>query len=309
MGGKIVVAGVASLTVNMGVAEFPVSYTSVQSPGWLETGVGGAGQHVASILRGLGDDVTLCTVVGRDPAGSLVRDNLRATGLDGPSVVDGPGSTYSVVLVDPDGRRMVWPHLTLVNTVEYPEGRFVEAARDADLAVLSAVDFVRGLLPSAVLRGVPVAVDLNVIADVNEQHYRPWLDVADIVFCSHERLPCSPSEWIARIFARSPGCLIAAVGCGKDGCQLGLRDGRLVSAKPVTPLGVRNTSTAGDSLFAAFLHSWVATGNPVEALADAVVFAGWRIGHRFPHPVMLTESDLAELRVRHPVGVSVSRWD
>jgi sugar/nucleoside kinase (ribokinase family) len=309
MGGKIVVAGVASLTVNMGVDEFPVHYTSVQSPGWLETGVGGAGQHVASILRGLGDDVTLCTVVGRDPAGALVRDNLRASGLDGPGVVDGPGSTYSVVLVDPDGRRMVWPHLTLVNTVEYPEDRFAEAARDADLAVLSAVDFVRGLLPSAVLRGVPVAVDLNVIADVNEQHYRPWLDVADIVFCSHERLPCPPVEWIARIFDRSPGCLIAAVGCGKDGCQLGLRDGRLVSARPVTPLGVRNTSTAGDSLFAAFLHSWVATGNPVDALADAVVFAGWRIGHRFPHPVMLTEADLAALRARHPVRVSVSRWD
>jgi hypothetical protein len=28
--------------------------------------------------------------------------------------------------------------------------------------------------------------------------------VADILFCSHERLPCRPEQWVARVFARYP---------------------------------------------------------------------------------------------------------
>jgi len=309
MSGKIVVAGVASLAVHVAVDDFPVRYSPVCPPQWLNSGIGGAGAQIASILQGFGNEVTLCTVVGPDAAGDLIRDGLRAGGLDGIGVVDGPGSSQTVVLVAPDGRRAVYPHLALVNAVEYPLATFSDALDGADLAVLTNTDFVRALLPATVLRGVPIAVDVNVIADVDEPYYRPWLDVADIIFCSHERLPCSALTWIARIFERYPGAAIAAVGCGRQGSVLGLRDGTLVSADAVTPLGVRNTSSAGDSLFAAFLHGWLSTGNPVEALADAALFAGWRIGHRDPIRELLTPMELAALRSRHPVRVSVGRWD
>jgi sugar/nucleoside kinase (ribokinase family) len=307
--GRIVVAGVASLAVHLAVDRFPVGYAPVSQPRWLCSGAGGAGAQVAAILRALGDDVRLCTVVGRDPAGRLVRQALRAGGLAGPGVVEGPATSQTVVLVAPDGRRIVYPHLTMVNTVEYPHSRFVEALRDADLAVLTNTEFVRSLLAPAELRGVPIAVDVNVIADLDDGFYQPWLDVADIVFCSHEKLPCPAAQWISGIMARYPGVAMAAVGCGAGGTRLGLRDGRLISATAVAPLGVRNTSSAGDSLFAAFLHGWLATGNPVEALSGAVVLAGWRIGHRDPTRVLLSEPELAGLRLRHPVRVTISRWD
>jgi sugar/nucleoside kinase (ribokinase family) len=307
--GRIVVAGVASLAVHLAVEQFPVGYTPVSQPSWLCSGAGGAGAQIAAILRALGDEVRLCTVVGRDPIGRLVRRELAAGGLSGPGVVEGPGTSQTVVLVAPDGRRIVYPHLAVVNTVEYPQARFVEAVRDADLAVLTNTEFVRALLAPAALRGVPIAADVNVIADLDDAFYQPWLEVADIIFCSHERLPCPAPKWIAQIMARYPGVAMAAVGRGADGTILGLRDGRLVSAAAVAPLGVRNTSSAGDSLFAAFLHGWLATGNPVEAISGAVVFAGWRIGHRHPTSVLLTEAELAGLRLRHPVRISVGRWD
>jgi sugar/nucleoside kinase (ribokinase family) len=306
---KVVVAGVASLAVHLGVEEFPVPYAPVRQPSWVSSGLGGTGSQVAAILRYLGNEVSLCTVVGRDPAGRLVRGELRAHGLDGPGVVEGPGSSHAVVLVAPDGRRIVYPHLSVVNAVEYPEESFVEALHGSDLAVLTNTDFVRPLLAPATLRGVPVAVDVNVIADVDEPYYQPWLEVADIIFCSHERLPCPASEWIGRVLTRYQGAQIAAVGCASGGSVLGLRGGRLVSVGAVAPLGVQNTSSAGDSLFAAFLHSWLATGNAVEALRDAVVFAGWRIGHRDPTSVLLTEPELTALRLRHPVRVSLGWWD
>jgi sugar/nucleoside kinase (ribokinase family) len=307
--GRIVVAGVASLAVHVAVDQFPVGYTPVREPSWLCSGAGGAGAQIAAILRALGDEVRLCTVVGRDPAGRLVRRELRAGGLAGPGVVDGPGTSQTVVLVAPDGRRIAYPHLAVVNAVEYPQARFAEALRGADLAVLTNTEFVRSLLAPAALRGVPIAADVNVIADLDDAFYQPWLDVADIIFCSHEKLPCPAPKWIAQIMARYPGVAMAAVGCGADGTVLGLRDGRLVSVGAVAPLGVRNTSSAGDSLFAAFLHGWLATGNPVEALGGAVVFAGWRIGHRNPIAVLLSEAELAGLRLCHPVRVRIGRWD
>ena len=308
MGSKIVVAGVTSVAVHLPVDGFPLRYRPVVPPPWLDTGPGGAGAHIAEVLRHLGDDVSLCTVVGGDAAGAMLRGHLRAAGLDGPGVVEGPASSCSIVLVAPDGERMVYPHLATVNAFEYPVARFADALAGADLAVLTNTDFVRPLLPAAVLRGVPVAVDVNVIADVAEPYYQPWLDVADVIFCSRERLPCPPASWIAQVLDRFPGAAMAAVGCGADGSVLGLRDGRMVTVAGVSPLGVRNTSAAGDSLFAAFLHGWLATGNPVEALRDAVAFAGWRVGHRRPASVLLSEAELAALRLRHPVGVSIGRW-
>ncbi|MDG4796290.1 carbohydrate kinase family protein [Micromonospora sp. WMMD1082] len=299
----------ASLAVHLAVDGFPVRYAPVSTPAWIDAGLGGAGAQIAAILRHLGDDVDLCSIVGTDGAGELVRAQLRAVGLDGPGVIEGTGSSQTVVLVAPDGKRMVYPHLAVVNAVGYPESRFAQALAGADLAVLTNAGFVRELLPAAVLKGVPVAVDVNVIADINEVYHQPWLDVADIIFCSGERLPCPAPTWIAQVLTRHPGAAMAAVGCGPRGSVLGLRDGRLVTAAAVAPLGVRNTSSAGDSLFAAFLHSWLATGNPVEALSDAVVFAGWRVGHRQPTSVLLSGRELAQLRLRHPVRISVGWWD
>ncbi|MEV0082986.1 carbohydrate kinase family protein [Saccharopolyspora sp. NPDC050642] len=310
MASKIVVAGVASLAINVGVQD-PTRITKEGPwyPRWLESGVGGAGGHISTILSGLGDDVSLCTVVGGDRTGALIRRELDDRNLNGPEVVEGASSALAVVLVAPSGDRVVYSHMTSIAAVQYPVETFQEAVRGADLAVLTSIDFTRPLLPAAVLQGVPIAVDVNVIADIDDDRYGPWLEVADIVFCSHERLPCPAEEWIAQVFRRYPGCLLTAVSRGGRGCLLGLRDGRLVQADAVAPLGVCNTSSAGDSLFASFLHSWLATGNPVEALSDAVVYAGWRIGHRFPSGVLLGEADLANLRSRNPVRVKLSRWD
>lgn len=309
MGSKIVVAGVATLAVHVAVERFPVRYASVRQPLWMDSGVGGTGAQVAAILQALGDEVELCTIVGRDAVGRLVREELRTSGLDGPGVIESSGSAQSLVLVAADGRRIVYPYLAAVNVAEYPADAFAEMLSGADLAVLTNTDFVRPLLAPAVLHGVPVAVDVNVIADINERYYQPWLEVADIIFCSDERLPCPAPQWISRVMARYPGVAIAGVGCGRDGSVLGLRNGRLVSIDAVAPMGVRNTSSAGDSLFAAFLHGWLATGNPVEALIDAVVLAGWRVGHRQPTTVLLTEPELAALRLRYPVRVSLGWWN
>jgi sugar/nucleoside kinase (ribokinase family) len=291
------------------VDEFPISYQPARSPSWLRVGVAGAGCHIAKTLLTMGSDVSLCTIVGRDLPGSLIRADLLASGLLGPGAIDAHASSLGVVLVAPDGRRMGNRYLTLVNAVEYPADTFAQCVREADLAVMTNARFARPLLKHARRAGVPVAVDVHLIADVNDAYNRPWLEVADIIFCSHERLPCPPAEWVKQVFGRYPGCVVAGVGCAGDGCVLGLPDGRLVRVEAVTPRGVVSTSGAGDTLFASFLHSWLATGNPVTAIGRAVLHAGWAVGDSFPCTAGLTGAELDSLEAICPVRVVVSRWD
>jgi sugar/nucleoside kinase (ribokinase family) len=309
MPNKIVVAGVTSLYMSMGVEQFPVQLAHRARPTWMRCGVTGAAGHIAQILQRLGDDVQLCTIAGRDAAGRAIRADLQDRGLLGRGVVEGPASSLGVVLVAPDGSRTGYPYLAAVNTAEFPAEVFCEYAQGADLAVMTNARFVQPLIEHATKFDLPIAVDVHLISDVDDEYNRPWLEAADIVFCSHERLPCPPEEWVARIFKRYPGCEMAGIGLGPDGCLLGLRDGTLIAAPAIVSRGVVNTSGAGDALFASFLHGWLATGNPVGALESAAMYAGWKIGDSFPGASLLTESDLAKLKTAHPVRATMSRWD
>ena len=309
MGSRIVVVGVASLYMALPVEGFPLPYAPTRFPEWLRAEVSGAGCHIAGTLRRLGDEVRLCTFAGRDTAGEAIRAALRDRGLLGPEVVTAPGSSLGVVLVAPDGRRRGHPYVAAVNAVEYPVEVFRRAVRGADLAVVTNTAFARPLLRVAREENVPIAVDVHLVADAADAYNRPWMELADVIFCSHERLTCTPERWVADVFARHPGCAVAAVGLGGRGCVMGLDDGRLIEVAAVAPRGVASTSGAGDALFASFLHGWLACGNPVTALEDAVLHAGWKVGDTFPGAVSLTEAELARLRAAHPARTLVGRWD
>lgn len=306
---KIVVVGVASLYIAAGVAgEFPLEYAPVAEPDWMRTGVTGSGAHIAKVLNALGDDVRLCTLAGTDPAGLAIRADLQANGLSGEGVIDAGATWLGVVLVAPDGRRMGMPYMAAINAVGYPAETFHRLATDVDLAVLTNARFCRPLVGHAEQLSVPIAVDVHLISEVDDPRNRPWLEVADILFCSHERLSCPPEEWVVRVFERYPGCQVVGIGRGADGAMLGLRDGTLIRAGAVTPRGVVSTAGAGDALFASFLHGWLATGNPVDALQRAVLHAGWKIGTPMPGATSLTGSELEQLSRSHQAKISIGRW-
>ncbi|MFC4529307.1 carbohydrate kinase family protein [Sphaerisporangium dianthi] len=302
---KIVVAGAVSFYLSVGVPEFPLRYASKCTPRWMAAGVSGAAGHIARVLSAFDDDVRLCTVVGRDAAGAQIRAELDREGLLGPGVVDGDGSSMGVALVAPDGSRLGLPHLEPVNATAYPFERVSAAAQGADLLVLTNAKFVRPLVAPAARLGVPIAVDVHLIGDVADEYNRPWLQAAEIVFCSHENLPCRPEPWMGRLFERYPRCRLACVGMGAAGALLGTRDGRLLRAEAMAPRGVVNTSGAGDALFAAFLHIWLRTGDAARALRGAVLYAGWKVGHRLPVAASLSEAELVELEAAYPVRTTV----
>src|SRR5688500_6524444 len=147
MNPTIVVAGVVSLYMSVHVRTFPVRYEPSLRPSWAGSGTAGVAGHVARIHRWFGNDVRLCTLVGRDTAGEPIRAELRRDGLDGPGVVESPASSLGVVLVGPGGRRMGLPHLAPVDRIEYPFDVLRDRARGADLLVLTNAKFVRPLVP------------------------------------------------------------------------------------------------------------------------------------------------------------------
>jgi sugar/nucleoside kinase (ribokinase family) len=305
---RIVVVGVASLYLAAGVGEFPLECPPGAAPDWMRAAVTGSAAHIAKVLSALGDEVRLCTLAGTDPAGLAVRADLQVSGLSGEGVIDAGATSLGVALIAPDGSRMGFPYTAAVNAVGYPLETFRRLAAGADLAVLTSARFTRPLIRWAEHALVPIAVDVHLISDVDDSRSRPWLEAADIVFCSHERLPCRPEEWVARVFARYPGCEVVGIGKGEDGAILGLRDGTLVRAEAVAPRGVVSTSGAGDALFASFLHGWLATGNPVDALHAAVLHAGWKVGDPIPGAASLTEAELTALSHAHQVRMAVGCW-
>lgn len=306
---RIVVAGVANLCTAASVETTSPTVPDHRGfTGRMVAGVSGVGANVASTLRGLGARVDLCTLVGEDVPGQAVRAGLERQGLLGPGCVPVAASPLAVSLVGEDGRQLAYTFLDSLTGAVYPADLFRELARDADLAVLTTAGFARPLIHHARRAGVPIAVDVHVIADIHRPEQRAWLHSADILFCSHERLPCPPRDWIRQVFDTYPGCSIAGVGRGPDGAMVGLRDGTLVSARTDPPRALASTVGAGDTLFASFLYGWVCAGNPVRALQDAVLHASWAIGDLFPNAGHLCRERLDELAHTHPVQVDVDRW-
>jgi sugar/nucleoside kinase (ribokinase family) len=223
-------------------------------------------------------------------------------------VIDAGATSLGIVLVGRDGSQSGLPYLAAVNAVKYPAETFIRLARGADLAVLTNVRFAMSLIRPAEELSVRIATDVHLMSDVNDPRNRPWLEASDVIFSSHERLPCPPREWLARVFGRYPGCEVVGIGRGADGATLGLRDGTLVRAAAVAPRGVVSTAGAGDTLFASFLHGWLATGNPARALEAAVLYAGWTVGDPLPGTAPLTEPDLARLSGVHRVRTTTGHW-
>jgi sugar/nucleoside kinase (ribokinase family) len=292
----IVVAGVTNVQFSVPVDGFPLGYAPVCYPqGRTRVSVGGVGFNVAAGLAALGGRVRLATFAGGDLLGGAVEGELRARGLYGPWVAGGQETARSVVLHEPGGERMICTDLRGLSQAVYPAGVFAEALGGAGWVVVTNIGFARPLLAVARDAGVPVAADVQAIDDVDDEYNRDWMAAARVLFCSHERLPVAPADWVRLVWERY-GTDVVVVGCGAGGAVLGVREGGEVRQVPaVAPRGVTGTAGAGDALAAAFMHVYAACGDPYAAIGQAVVFAGYAVGAPPGGPVFLTGPELAAM--------------
>lgn len=276
----ILVSGLINIETTARVDGFPIEYTPVRYPFFgVNSTVSGVGYNVAKALTRLGTPVQFVSLIGQDMQAQVVYAQLKQDGIPAGFVVQELAQTpCSVILYDPDGRRMINVDLKNIQETPYPPVLFEQAARDADLAILCNINFSRPYLSMMRERSIPVATDVHAIADLYSDYDRDFMAAADILFMSHEHLPCSPEEWIRRVWDRY-GAAIVVIGLGADGALLAVRADNFVERIPaVATRPVVNTIGAGDALFSSFIYTYHQSRDPYLALKKAVVFASYKIG-------------------------------
>lgn len=291
---RLLVSGLINIETTLRVDQFPVHYTPVRYPFWgVATTVSGVGYNVAKALTALGNEVPFVSLIGQDPQGTLVLQQLDADALSRRYIRrDLDETPQSVILYDGEGRRQINVDLKDIQDRAYPGEAFVSALQGSEIAVLCNVNFSRPFLAIARKRGIPIATDVHAISDLDDAYNRDFMAAADILFMSDDSLPVAPEAWAERVMDRY-GPKVLVIGLGKQGALLTLREPRRTVRLPaVQTRPVVNTIGAGDALFSAFLHGYARTRNPYAALKRAIVFASYKIGEKGAAEGFLSEAEL-----------------
>ncbi|UPV76073.1 carbohydrate kinase family protein [Halorussus limi] len=240
------------------------------------TATGGVAANVAAALAELGRETGVVSRVGDDEAADRILADLRERGIDARRVRRGdPGerTTYSMILRDPDGERMI------VNGGEaVPNLRLSADDRDyvrrAGLAFTSAYapDPVVSDLVNAKKRGErfpPLVFDLSgPLSELEDRATRPetldaLLPVCDCFVANavsaRSYLGEGPRGAIETLRERS--VRRAAVTRGTEGALLLTEDDEILEI-PAFAVETADTTGAGDAFTAGLLHEWLLGERP-----------------------------------------------
>jgi acarbose 7IV-phosphotransferase len=280
MRSEILVSGLINIETTLLVEGFPIPYNPVRYPFFgVNSTVSGVGFNIALALQALGDRPRLLSLVGRDLAGELVMQALKAASLPSEGVLQELEQTaQSVILYDRTGDRSINTDLKDIQDKDYPAELFLAALSRCSLVVLCNINFSRPYLKKARQAGKLVATDVHAIASLEDEYNRDFMENADILFMSDERLPCSPEQWVHLVLERFPAEIVV-VGMGAQGALLAVRSQSYQGRFPaVYTRPVISTVGAGDALFSAFVHFYHESGDPYWSLKLATTFASFKIG-------------------------------
>jgi acarbose 7IV-phosphotransferase len=277
---KILVAGLTNIEVTLKVEAFPIPYSPVLYPfHGVNSSVSGVGFNVAKALTRLGDTVNFLSLVGKDAMQKLVKQALSDEEIRGKYVLDRLKNTpQSVIIYDSLGNRQINVDLKDIQDSIYPQVLFQQALDDCSMAVLCNINFARPFLEPARRSGKLIATDVHTIADIEDPYNRDYMAAANILFMSHERLPCSPEDW-AKWLQHRYGNEIVVIGMGAQGALLAVKSDNFMERIPaVNTRPIISTIGAGDALFSSFIHYYQKTNDPYESIRKAVVYASYKIG-------------------------------
>jgi ribokinase len=278
---RLAVVGNINIETSLLVEAFPIPYSSATFvPFGIESGLSGVGYNIARALAALGDDVTLVTVVGQDRTAAIIRDQLRADGLDDRFVVTlADRSAQSIVAYDSTGQRTTFVDLKDLMSQTYPVDLFEQVIAGTDAVLFTQIAYCRPLLAHARAAQKLIAVDLQLYDDLNDEYKRPFLETCAVTFMSGENLRESPEQWTSELLEKFPVVQIVGIGLGAEGAFVAERaSGLMVRVPPLEVRPVVNSSGAGDALFSCFMHYYLISGNAEDAMRRAVLFAGYKIG-------------------------------
>lgn len=289
----ILVSGLVNIETTVKVKGFPIEYFPIDYPFFgIKSSVSGVGRNVSKGLLALGETVRLVSLIGQDAGGSRIQQTLQEDGLALSDLKAQLKETpESLILYDPSGRRAIYSDLKDVQDQVYEGAE--QALEGCQLAVLCNINFSRGFINLAKQKGIPIATDVHVLSDLEDAYNQDFLEAADLLFLSDEKLPCAPEDFIGQIKDKFPAKLIV-LGQGSKGAMMYVREeDKLYHLEAVTTRPVINTVGAGDALFSGFVHYYIKGLTPLEALKRAQIFASYKIGESggaqgFPNETQVT---------------------
>lgn len=277
MNNKILVSGLVNLETTCSVRQFPIEYAPIDYNFFgVSSSVSGVGMNIAKALCTLGHDVDITTLIGSDTSGDMAVNALNSCGVSTKYVVRALDNTAaSVVLYDGEGRRRIYCDLKDIQDRVYDYSNI--DLREYSIAAVCNINFSRPLLHAAKSAGIPIATDVHVLGNINDDYNREFMENANILFLSDEALPCEPKDFM-RSIEEKYGNEIIVMGRGSKGALMYLKsENDFYDLSSVQVGEVVNTVGAGDSLFSAFISSYAAGYSPVECLKRAEIFASAKI--------------------------------
>ena len=294
---RILVSGLINIETTLRVDGFPIPYFPVRYPfHGINSTVSGVGYNIAKALTTLGDEVAFLSIIGDDLGAGRVHGALADDGIPAKHVLSlMPNTAQSVIIYDGEGRRQIHTDLKDIQEQTYPPDIFDREMKACDLLALCNINFSRPLLELARNAGKMIATDVHTIGDLEDEYNREFMAAADILFMSDEALPVSPGKW-ARQITQTFGTEIVVIGLGSQGALLSVKVDNFIEIVPAVQIRpIVNTIGAGDALFSAFLHCYISSRDPYEAIRKAVVFASYKIGEKGAAEGFLNYEGLEEL--------------
>ncbi|MBZ9767465.1 MULTISPECIES: PfkB family carbohydrate kinase [unclassified Mesorhizobium] len=223
--------------------------------------VGGNALNVAVQLARLGHNSFYFGAVGRDAEGERTRAELEANRVAVKHLrVDQRNTAWTDIKVLPSGERLI--------AAEDFGACAGYAPDEAELAILGTMDHVHigwlddgGALRRRLSRaGVSVSQDISVNADPADL----GVERLSIVFCSTGQNRDAAEAMAADLLSRGAGCAVVMRGA-EGSMALTARERAETGIRPVE---VVDTTGAGDSFIAGFLHAWLARKPLVQCLEN-----------------------------------------
>lgn len=291
---KIFVSGLVNIETTVAVRGFPISYYPIDFNKFgISSNVSGVGYNLAKALTTLGDEAELHSFIGSDEEAERILSRMGKDGVDSTHIARGLMSTpVSAVLYAPDGKRQIYCDLKDIQDQVIEPDSVKDGLSSCGAAILCNIAFNRGLIKAAHDAGVTTATDVHVLADIDDEYNRGFMENADILFLSDEKLPCPAQDFIRQLQCRYHNRIIV-IGMGAEGAMLlDSKDDEIRMIPAYTDIKVVNTVGAGDALFSSFMHFWMKGLGAYEALKRAVIFAGVKTEVSGASKGFITEDDV-----------------
>lgn len=295
---KFLVAGVTQIETIVRVDKIPVSYAPITSQiDSIFTAMGGDAYNESLALKWLGDDVTFMSIVGRNQDLGMINPSDRKITLSTDYIIPQMNETPTeVVLYDKERKQQIFEDIKDLRENVYDMSMVAPIAESCDMMVLANANFCRPFAKEAAARNKPIAVNIRKYDPEKEKYNTDFLEPAKVLYFSDDNLGEDPYEFIERM-SSTYGTEIIILGQGSEGLILFDKTQNLrVHYKTVKTNEVVNTIGAGNALFACFLHYYMETGDSVNAIKNALLFASYKIGYMGTSNGFMTTDQLEQWR-------------